>query len=81
MKVGKIERDIPAPIHGKQGLPFLNLEIGESFLVRPSGNGENLIEIQKKLQSPKRTVEKQTGRKFITRVLVAEGGVRVWRIS
>lgn len=71
-----IEKDIPMPkkLYGKGKeliYPFLQMEIGESFLVP-----------QKKAKSVTQTAyyfTKKTGKKFATRKV--EGGKRVWRLE
>lgn len=74
-----IEKNIPVPtgrLHGKY--PFDDLEVGDSFLVPSSGNGE--IQDRRKASS---AVHRQTfvlkRGKYITRRV--DGGIRIWRTA
>ena len=75
----KIEKGIPMP-PSKRGrpskYPWVELEIDESFFV--PANGVPLKRVQQRL-NPARHIP--FGRKFVSRQMPKEDGVRVWRIA
>ena len=75
----KIEKGIPMPPR-KRGrpskYPWVEFEINESFFV--PANGMPLNRVQQRM-NPSRFVS--FGRKFTSRQIPEEDGVRVWRIA
>ena len=72
----KIDKDIPIP-SGYIKFPFGEMEVGDSFFV-PLGNRE-VSSIQASVMAS--AAGRFPERKFLTRSLKDEKGVRVWRIK
>lgn len=68
----KIEKNVPIPLHGKLGLPFDNMEIGDSFFI------DNITDC-KTAKTIMSRYNKGTSKKFISRSYGA--GFRFWRVS
>jgi len=66
----KIEKNIPIPPHGneKKTAPFLEMEVGDSVLVKNRAESNRIF-----------TLMKRSKKKALTRQV--EGGIRVWRIA
>lgn len=74
-----VEPNIPIPSQdgsSRRKYPTYDLEVGESFGVQPE-NGEDIQQIQRRVNPHLSYVRKTTGKDFTLRTL--EDGVRVWR--
>lgn len=70
-----IEKGVPIPTRGARGeqiFPFLDLEIGDSFVAPP--------DLAKKARSAAHGFAKRKGVRFTCRVQ-PDGSVRIWRLK
>ncbi len=78
MKIHKIGKDIPSP--SKVKYPWHEMEVGDSVLIVPN-EGKSLGALQNNATASLWHHRQMTGKKFKTRIMRKENGLRVWRIG
>jgi len=79
----KIEKNIPIPKICRPGrnfiYPFNEMEVGDSFFVPL--NGEKKTAVQASIVNSAARRKEPGGKRFTTRYMAEEDGIRCWRIN
>ena len=81
MNIRKIEKDVPIPeVHSKIKYPWPEMEVGDSVFIKAE-KGETPTKLKRRAGASARYYGNRTGKKFKTRILRKENGIRVWQVE
>jgi len=81
MKINKVEKKAPNPvIHLQNKYPWAEMELDDSVLII-AHNGVTPSKLKRRVCRAKRYYGQINGKKFKTRMMREENGVRVWRVE
>ena len=80
MKIHEIEKGIEIPLKNLNKYPFDQMEVGNSVLIERTDE-ENLRFLARNLRSVLSHYWRKDNKKFITRTIKKENGVRIWRVE
>ena len=81
MIINEIEKDIKMPtVHSKFKYPWERMELNDSILITAE-QGEFPEKLKRRVGPAARYYGNVTGKKFKTLLMLADNGVRVWRIE